>query len=118
MHPRWVDWARSVAGKVRAVEFLELDGPQKPKQDSSDDAPKKRRKFSELGLEKRLKEWRRQLKHGLRDIPFAPDDESRVLQATEQTILTYFEERRTRHVRLAPHQLENPANSKRFSVAQ
>src|SRR4029077_20127390 len=109
IHPRWVEWARSVAGKVRAAEFLELDGPQKPKQDSpNDDAPKKRRKFSELGFEKLLKEWQRLLKRGLRELHFATDQESRVLQATEQTILTYFEERRTAHVRLTPSPTGDP----------
>ena len=102
IHPRWVQWARSVAGKVRAREQIILYTPQKLRS-----APKER-KFSELGFEKLLKEWQRLVKRGLKEMLFAPDQESRILEATEQTILTYFEERRTAHVRLTPSPIGEP----------
>jgi hypothetical protein len=105
INPRWVEWARNVAGKVRAAEFLLLDKSKNKQQSSSGDFPKRKRsKFSEAGFEKQLKRWQRALKRELNEILFAPDQESRVFQATEQILITHFEDRRTRRTR-ASHPL-------------
>ena len=97
MDPRWVQWAKSVARKVRLRESIILDGPKKVI-----DTEKPKQKISDFSFEKLLKEWTRALKQALRELSFAPDQESRILQVTEQIIGTYFEERRTPHARLAP----------------
>ena len=100
--PLWIQWVKSVAGKVRAAEFLLLNQPKAPA-DSQISTP---RKISHASFEKQLKRWLGLVKRGLDEILFAPDEESRVLQATEQILLLHFEGRRTKRMR--PHQTGEP----------
>ena len=113
--PRWIQWAKSVAGKVRAREFILLNKSQASREDARSEKP---RKFSDAGFEKQLKQWQRLLKRGLGEIAFAPDEETRVLEATEQILFNHFEGRRASNARRAPSPTEEPHKINGSSIAQ
>jgi ParB-like chromosome segregation protein Spo0J len=102
INPRWVEWARNVAGKVRAREHILIERQRTQSSPTDKEQSKKPKRQFANAFEKRLKNWYRVLRRTLNEIHFALEEEQRVFQATEHILIDYFEERRAWIARRAP----------------